>query len=333
MVSAMDDLTPFFAQVAKLCHLGALYCEPCRISGGFMHRMFRLDTESGSYALKLLNPEILKRPDARRNYRRAEKLEKQLRDAGLPVVAALEFDGKKMLSLAGHDFYLFPWIEGKALTPAEVEPHHCRRIGEILARQHSLPCEARPGDLQPLDFQWPALLEEAHRRKNIPIEEMLEEHCDLLCRIQQETHDAAKRLSPAVCISNGDMDIKNVLWQNGNPLVIDLECLDHGHPEREMLMLALMWAGLETDVWKPDNFRAFVESYTALRGAVRNEPAVLFDSMDVWPEWLHYNVKRALGIEAQDEEERLLGLKQAQFAMSRVLFSRKVRAQILALLG
>ena len=43
-----------------------------------MHRMFRLDTESGSYALKLLNPEILKRPDARSNYRRAEKLEKQL---------------------------------------------------------------------------------------------------------------------------------------------------------------------------------------------------------------------------------------------------------------
>lgn len=328
----MNDLKQFFSRVAVQCHLGSLQNEPPRISGGFMHRMYRLDTESGSYALKLLNPEIMKRPDARANYRRAERLEKQLQDAGLPVVAALEFDAQKMLSLEGRDFYLFPWVECKALTPAEVEPQHCRIMGDILARQHALPCEAAPGHMEPLDFGWPALLEEAHRRNNAPIRAMLEEHCPLLCSIQQETHAAAKRLSPAVCISNGDMDIKNVLWQNGSPLVIDLECLDIGHPEREMLMLALMWAGWETDSWKPENFRAFVESYTARRGKPRNDPADLYDSMDVWPEWLHYNVKRALGIEAQDEEEMQLGLRQARFAMGRVLFSREVRKDILSII-
>ena len=316
-----------FAQIAAQLGLGGLLREPERVSGGYMHRMYRLDTESGSYALKLLNPEIMKRPDARANYARAERLEKQLQ-AALPVVSALEFGGEKMQHMEGRDFYLFPWVEGKALAPAEVTPDHCAIMGDLLAIQHSLPCEASPGPCEAQPIDWRGLLAEARARRSAEMIRLLENNIALLEETEQQRVQAASVLTPQVCISNGDMDVKNVLWQDGRPLIIDLECLDYGHPEREMLMLALMWAGWETGCWKRDNLRAFVDAYVARRGKPENDILTLYDSMDTWPAWLEYNVKRAIGLEAQDGEEQQLGQKQAAFAMERILFSREIRQEV-----
>ena len=72
------------AGLFEQCGLGEVLPPVIPVSGGFMHRMFRVNTPEGSYAVKRLNPEIMKRPDALRNYRRAEALEKILEDAGLP---------------------------------------------------------------------------------------------------------------------------------------------------------------------------------------------------------------------------------------------------------
>lgn len=45
------------------------------------------------------------------------------------------------------------------------------------------------------------------------------------------------------CLSNEDMDPKNVMWENGSSWVIDLECLEYGNPMSHAVVLALQWAG------------------------------------------------------------------------------------------
>ena len=44
------------------------------VSGGFIHRMYRVDTKDCSYAVKHLNSNIMKRPEAMANYKKAEAL-------------------------------------------------------------------------------------------------------------------------------------------------------------------------------------------------------------------------------------------------------------------
>ena len=45
------------------------------VSGGYMHRMYRVRTASGIYAVKHLNPGIMGREGVLANYDRAEKIE------------------------------------------------------------------------------------------------------------------------------------------------------------------------------------------------------------------------------------------------------------------
>ena len=86
-------------ELVKQCGLGIIKGKIYPVSGGFMHKMFRVQTTAGTYAVKCLNPEIMSRPDAMRNYAEAERLERVLESKGIPVVAALSFDGKKMITV------------------------------------------------------------------------------------------------------------------------------------------------------------------------------------------------------------------------------------------
>ena len=79
------------------CGLGNMKGEAERVSGGLMHKMYKVRTDAGVYAVKCLNPEIMKRPGVFDNYRRAEKLEERLDNAGIRIVSSLMFDGKKMI--------------------------------------------------------------------------------------------------------------------------------------------------------------------------------------------------------------------------------------------
>ena len=84
------------AKLFETRELGKVVFPVVPVSGGFMHRMFRAETGEKAYAVKHLNPEIMKRPGVMENYRRAEKLEQILEDAGIPVVPALMLNGRKM---------------------------------------------------------------------------------------------------------------------------------------------------------------------------------------------------------------------------------------------
>lgn len=85
--------------ICKQYSLGALECPPVQLKGGFLHKMYALYTEKGRYAVKLLNPHIMQRDTAMENYRRAEELERLLEENRLPIIPALQFEGRKMQNM------------------------------------------------------------------------------------------------------------------------------------------------------------------------------------------------------------------------------------------
>lgn len=111
---------------------------PLRLSGGLMHKMYKLETDQGIYTLKLLNPFIMQRKDAMENYREAERLESILEQKNIPILPALSVNGNKMQEMEEFYFYLFPYYRGTVLKNCEVTEEHCRKIGKILARIHSI---------------------------------------------------------------------------------------------------------------------------------------------------------------------------------------------------
>lgn len=313
---------------SALPHLNILSCT--RVSGGLMHRMYRIETNAGVFALKHLNPQIMARPDARDNFARAERLEIRLEEAGLPIVPALVLNGGKMQSCQADFFYIFEWKNGKAAGWDAITEAQCRIAGELLGKIHAIdPVSCTPGEANIHDADW----QEYARLAGTACPEIavkLERAVPLLCEASAEL-DRANRSLPAVsCITNDDMDPKNVLWEDGQPQIIDLECLDRGNPVASLVQLALQWSGITTCALKPDHLRAFIRGYIEVYNPGATEFAAVFGTTYSWIDWLEYNLRRALGMESADEEDRRLGISEALATLERIEYIHSHREEILS---
>jgi len=89
------DTQMFFQKITADLDLGKLLEEPSRVSGGLTHKMYKVVTDKAKYVVKVLNPNIMKRPDAITNFKTAEKFEEILKENNIEAIYALEFNDKK----------------------------------------------------------------------------------------------------------------------------------------------------------------------------------------------------------------------------------------------
>lgn len=315
-------------RIAGICRALSLGCpvsEPVGLSGGYTHRMYALTTTRGRYALKLLNPEIMQRPDALENYARAEGFEALLEQAGLPLLPALTIGGRKLQCVDGQYLYVFDYFDGHALRDDEITPAHCTAMGDVLARIHA--CAHREtGDAadKTLRIDWAELTDALLACPAAHAEGlMMQAALPMLERVAQAAADAAARLPRMQALCHNDMDAKNVLWRGDDFRIIDLECLDWADPAQEMLDLAVSWAG-----WPQQEvpFKAFVRAYLQAGGSIPADAALLYDSRRNHIDWLAYNARRAL---SEEPEEARIGREQIAETIEKIASDQQNRPQVL----
>ena len=318
--------------LAEKYRLGTMESPITPVSGGLMHKMYKVQTTTGTYAVKSLNPEIMSRSGVMENYAEAERLERILEEKGLPVVAALSFDGKKMLSVNGRYYYIFPWQEGEITDFNVITSKQCYKAGELLGRIHGIDAQSTSSEaptLSTVDFE--KLLEEA-KSKNSAIAPLLEANIKLLEYAQNKLNDARKKLPAITVISDDDMDPKNIMWNDGNAYVIDLECLGYSNPVSSCLNLALQWAGTVTCDLAKDNLEAFFRGYLSAYDNGFRAYDELFGIAYTWIEWLEYNINRALGIVSEDTEEIKLGEEETRNTIERIKYLVSIENEVCAVL-
>ena len=323
------EIQNLISQLFETLLLGRITAPITAVSGGFMHRMYKVCTANHTYAVKHLNSEIMKRPAAMDNYKKAERLETILEEAGIPIVPALTFDEKKMQELLGNYFYIFDWHDGKITDWNNITAEQCWKAGNIQGRIHAIETDCRettaptPPELSTID--WNEYLAKAAGHGEV--ESLLKENLPLLDYAQSELNKARQSLPNITTIIDEDMDPKNVMWKNDEPVVIDLECLDYGNPVSSAIQLSLQWSGITLCDFDAEKQKAFFEGYfQAYDNGFRDYKSV-FGLTYTWIEWLEYNIQRALG-SCQDKSEQELGLTEVKNTINRIKYIHQMEDKI-----
>lgn len=127
-------------QFEKLCdklNLGKLTSEPEQIFGGHLNRVYALTTTTGKYAVKALNPHVMLRPEAKQNHINAEHIA-QIAAKVIPAAPAKIFVGDFLIEIDAQYYLVFDWLFGESLFHDEITMDHCRKMGSILAKLHSI---------------------------------------------------------------------------------------------------------------------------------------------------------------------------------------------------
>ena len=119
-------------------NLGILEEEPIRVSGGLLNRIYKVNTSTGIYAIKHLNPEVMKRKNAKENHIIAERIANSVQENGINCIPAKVFQDGALQEIDGNYFFVFDWFEGKAIDETEITMEHVKKVSTLLAKLHNI---------------------------------------------------------------------------------------------------------------------------------------------------------------------------------------------------
>lgn len=221
-------------KIAELCmnyNLGNLIDEPKFVTGGLMHKMYQVSTDQGEYAIKLLNPDIMKRPEALTNMIHSELLSNALSNV-IPLVATKTFHGRNIIEIDDSFFVVFDWLDGKSIFAPDISEYHCEQIGRVLGRIHAtqvkIDAMVESHDIRE-EYKWNLFMEKAKTCNSEEISVLQENIADIM-RWDRDVVTGLHEASQNQVISHRDLDPKNVMWKNDAPYIIDWEAAGYVNP-------------------------------------------------------------------------------------------------------
>ena len=286
-------------------------------TGGLINKLYRAETSTGTYAVKALNPKIMERPDAYSNHTFAERVAKVVLENGISAVPAIEFNGTSVQEFQGKFFLIYKWNEGKVIPRNEITLSNCEKVGKVLAQIHNVDFKElgnRKHETLSLSIDWGKYLALAKQQKAEWLD-LYERNLGKLVEWEKIANAAHKKLTEyKVC--HCDMDIKNILWVDNEPCVIDWESTQIYSPAIELVEYSFCWS-LDRDYkMDTDKVKAFCRAYMANKKIDIGEIKIAVSANYSGKlNWLGYNIKRALGIESSDEQETKIANGYLRYAM------------------
>lgn len=306
-----------FDALCKQCHLGNLIASPKALPGGHMHKVFQLHTETGTYAVKALNPGVMARPEAMQNLTNAEHIA-QVAAKHIPALPALKLAQAYMQEIEGQYYYVFPWITGETLQDAAVTTAHSATMGNLLAQLHGIDFSALgladSDSFREVEINWEWYLQKGKESKQ-PWAKLFSKNLQKLYDWNGKRMQAAGVLSKGTVISHGDLEPKNVMWQDRQPLIIDWESAGFIHPAYDLFESAGYWARDRRGRIQKTRFLAFICAYRKVRPNLQMDYDAVLDKGFTRLGWLEYSCKRSLGIACADAAERAMGTAHVSWAI------------------
>lgn len=307
--------TLYHLQFEKLCsavELGTLIKVPEKVSGGLLHRMFAVETTSGKYAVKALNPQIMARPTALQNYIQSEKIAAAL-SRRIPALPAKVHNDTFLHNVDNQFYMVFDWMEGRHLEASQTSEAHCKKIGSILSDIHRKDGSQMNLNLEPSSerqpVHWEFYLLKGEEQHAVWAS-LLSEHIKSLQFWGEKSDKAMKKLEGESVLSHRDLEPKNVMWIQGEPILIDWESAGPINPKHDLIETALYWSVHESGGIDKEKFDAFLEGYQENYGTVQADWRVVLDLGYLNKlEWLEYSLKRSLRIECTDDHEQEMGTR------------------------
>ncbi len=324
--------------VQYLCarlEIGTRRGELVRVYGGFHHKMWRLETDCGSYAIKQLAADSGISPaQMADHFNITETVAETLAGHGIPALFALKCGADYLQLIDNAGYLVYPWTDAVAIDIEDICAHHALEIARVMAGIHRADI-AVPGVV---DVQFDIHLEEkiielvqAASELNTRGATALVQYLPTFLGIAERQREAIPILEKHEVISHGDLDHKNVLWNAGDkPILIDWESVRKLNPGYETLMEALDWSGITTH-FNQGLFEEFILGYKKAGGVIEGQsiPAAFDCILGDWLNWLMYNVGRSMDLE--DGEQRIIGAAQVDLALSTILRIGSLMPQLMSI--
>ena len=306
-----DDINTIIYSLINKLNLGNIIDEPVRVTGGLLNRMYKVNTTSGIYAVKHLNPEVMKRKNAKENHILAEKIANIAKENNINCLPAKIINDTALQEIQRNYFFIFDWFDGKSIKEDEITIEHVQKVSALLAQIHNTDFKEVKNECnlgkEITEVNWDFYIS---RIENKEVKEILLNKKQYLTELDKMSTNARKEISNNLLVSHRDLDLPNILWDSNNvPTIIDWESSGVVNPCEELLETAWDWSGGQ-EYFDEKKFKCFINTYKNNGGDLKDLGKAIYSNFKNKSGWLEYNLKRVCKLECLDDEEQKLGEKE-----------------------
>ncbi|HFL2713454.1 TPA: aminoglycoside phosphotransferase family protein [Legionella pneumophila] len=286
---------------------------PKRVYGGLLHKMWYLESNGSQFAVKQLNDRIQLTEEVRLQYELTEEIAFQFSQHDIPAIHAIKTENNYLMFAEDEAFLVYPWVEAKALDKDAISEMHAIKIATILAKIHRINLDVPELDSQEFDIhpneKIISLIDQSVSQ-NLVFKEQLKNDQLVITEINELYQKAIPILQSTSVVSHGDLDQKNVLWdESASPFLIDWESAQKLNPTYEMVNCALDWSGITTPLFNKSLFINLLKTYASSGIAINKDhlKAAFYGVLGNWINWLVYNIERSF---SSVKEQQNIGVEQ-----------------------
>ena len=303
-----------FEKICEIYNLGK-YTSAEEIKGGLTNKLYKLTTDTNTYAIKIINPDnITNNPDLLNRIEVSEKIANMASNNGVHAVCANNFNGKYIQSFESNYFLIYDWINGNILLTKEIGLDHVIKVARELSMLHSIPVtlDKEVVKYKKIDFNYYYNLIKDNKEE---WSSSFQSNINLLTQIYDKVYDNYLNISNEKSYVHKDYNRKNILWSKDIPYIIDWETATIDNPIIDFFNSA--WF-LTADV-SYDKYFVFTSEYSKLKPLPEDIETYAYASIIEECNWLEFSLKRALQIHSKDLNEIQLGMESVKTSLKEIL--------------
>ena len=303
-----------FKKICNKYNLGN-YKDYKEIIGGLTNKMYKLVTDSGEFAIKVINQDnLLNNPNLYNKIEKSEEIANIAFNNNINSVCAIKYNDKYIQEIDGNNILIYKWCNGIILKTKELTLEHVRVLAKELAKLHSIKVNDKVDIIKynKIDYiKYYELLKDNDEEWSL----LFRNRIDDLIRLYDKVYDSYLKLSNQISYVHKDFNRRNVLWNNNIPYIIDWETATIDNPSIDYFNSA--W--FLTDDVQIDKYEVFASEYFSIMKLEDSINISTYASIIEECNWLEFSLKRALSMHSNDIEEIELGKNSINGSLTEIL--------------
>ena len=303
-----------FRKICNKYNLGK-YKDYKEIIGGLTNKMYKLVTDSGEFAIKVINQDnLLNNPNLYNKIEKSEEIANIAFNNNINSVCAIKYNDKYIQEIDGNNILIYKWCNGIILKTCELTLEHVRVLAKELAKLHSIKVSDKVDIIKynKIDYRkYYELLKDNDEEWSL----LFRNRIDDLIRLYDKVYDSYLKLSDQISYVHKDFNRRNVLWNNNIPYIIDWETAIIDNPSIDYFNSA--W--FLTDDVQIDKYDVFASEYFSIMKLEDSINISAYASIIEECNWLEFSLKRALSMHSNDIEEIKLGKNSINGSLTEIL--------------
>ena len=250
---------------------------------GILNRTYFIDSTTGKYVIKALNPSRIDTADEINRLETAEHIAELAKESGIPSISAKRINGKVVNTLHDQHYIVFDFLKGSVKPLRKITPENCFEIGQLLANMHQIDFQKLSHSnfnehLKTYDYggqirvkiNWNYYFKAVSQSTPSWLS-LFEENLNDLCEMIDISFPAYLSFIPQdIIIAHADLSDQNVLWKSKKPSIIDWEQSCFIDPTYDCVQTAIKWATKrptedDNEAIDKERLYAFLKGYTEIR--------------------------------------------------------------------